>query len=72
MQGQKLVDMSDEEWEEVEELARSTILLFVSDNLVFNIENETSTWIMWKRLDDLYAQQSATSKVYWLKKLMDL
>ena len=26
---------------------------------------------MRRRLEDLYAQQSATSKVYWLKKLMD-
>eukprot|EP00249_Psilotum_nudum_P002157 c15052_g1_i1 orf=136-531(+) len=64
--------MSDEEWEAIDELARSTIMLSISDALLFNIENENHAWDMWKRLADLYAQQSAASKVYWLKKLMDL
>ena len=47
-------------------------LLSISDVLLFNVENEGTAWDMWRRLEDLYAQQSATSKVYWLKKLMDL
>ncbi|MCO5570587.1 hypothetical protein L7F22_024312 [Adiantum nelumboides] len=72
MQGVKPGNMSTEEWEEVDELARSTIMLSVSDNLLFNVENEETAWGMWKRLEDLYPQQSAASKVYWLKKLMDL
>ncbi|MCO5614233.1 hypothetical protein L7F22_068513 [Adiantum nelumboides] len=72
-EGNKPANMTDEEWEEVDELARSTIMLSVSDSLLFNVENEDTAWGMWKRLEDLYAQQSATSKVYWwLKKLMDL
>ncbi|MCO5579898.1 hypothetical protein L7F22_033763 [Adiantum nelumboides] len=72
MQGVKPGNMSDEEWEEVDELARSTIMLSVSDNLLFNVENEETAWGMWKRLEGLYAQQSAANKVYWLKKLIDL
>ncbi|MCO5608190.1 hypothetical protein L7F22_062396 [Adiantum nelumboides] len=71
-EGNKPANMTDEEWEEVDELARSTIMLSVSDSLLFNVENEDTAWGKWKRLEDLYAQQSAASKVYWLKKLMDL
>ena len=67
LQGVKSENMTDEEWEEVDELARSTIMLSVSDSLLFNIENEDTAWGMWKRLEDLYAQQSAASKVYWLR-----
>ncbi|MCO5577030.1 hypothetical protein L7F22_030852 [Adiantum nelumboides] len=72
LKGRKPDDIEDEEWEEMDELARSTIMLSVSDSLLFNVENEKSAWGMWKRLEELYAQQSAASKVYWLKKLMDL
>ncbi|MCO5582546.1 hypothetical protein L7F22_036443 [Adiantum nelumboides] len=72
LEGRKPDDIEDEEWEEMDELARSTIMLSVSDSLLFNVENEKSAWGMWKGLDELYAQQSAASKVYWLKKLMDL
>ncbi|MCO5560863.1 hypothetical protein L7F22_014483 [Adiantum nelumboides] len=72
MQSVKPGTMWAEEWEEVDELARSTIMLSVSDNLLFNVENEETAWGMWKRLENLYAQQSAASKVYWLKNLMDL
>lgn len=70
--GVKPESMSKEEWEEMDELARSTIMLSVSESLLFNLENIDSAWDMWQRLEDLYAQQSAASKVYWLKKLMDL
>ncbi|KAH7431803.1 hypothetical protein KP509_08G067200 [Ceratopteris richardii] len=61
-QGVKPENMTAEEWEEVDKLARSTIMFFVSDSLLFNVENEDTTWGMWKRLEDLYAQQSAASK----------
>ena len=70
--GVKLANISDDDWESVDELACSTIMLSISDVLLFNVENENTTWDMWRRLEDLYAQQSAASKVYWLKKLMDL
>lgn len=68
----KPVNISDDDWESVDELARSTIMLSNSDVLLFNVENEDTAWDMWRRLEDLYAQQSAAGKVYWLKKLMDL
>ncbi|MCO5591201.1 hypothetical protein L7F22_045182 [Adiantum nelumboides] len=51
LEGRKLDEIEDEEWEEMDELARSTIMLSVSDSLLFNVENEKSAWGMWKRLE---------------------
>ena len=70
--GVKPANISNDNSESGDELACSTIMLSISDVLLFNVENEDVAWDMWARLKDLYAQQSATSKVYWLKKLMDL
>ena len=70
--GVKLAPLDAEEWEEVDELARSTIMLSVTDSLLFSIREEKIAWVMWQRLADLYAQKSASSKVYWLKKLIGL
>ncbi|MCO5567269.1 hypothetical protein L7F22_020959 [Adiantum nelumboides] len=48
LEGRKPDEIEDEEWEEMDELARSTIMLSVSDSLLFNVENEKSAWGMWK------------------------
>ena len=56
----------------VDELARSTIELSISDVLLFNIEGFHCVYSIWTRLEELYAQKTAANKVFWLKKLMDL
>ncbi|MCO5577939.1 hypothetical protein L7F22_031776 [Adiantum nelumboides] len=50
IEGRKPDEIEDEEWEEMDELARSTIMLSVFDSLLFNVENEKSAWGMWKRV----------------------
>ena len=63
--------MDEDDWQELNELARSTIELSISDAL-FNIEGLDCAYSIWTRLEELYAQKTAASKVFWLKKLMDL
>ena len=70
--GMKPALVTDEEWEAMDELAMSTIMLSVTDTLLFSIRDEKSSWKVWQRLQELYAQQSASSKIYWLKKLINL
>ena len=48
--GLKPNDMLDDDWESIDELARSTIMLSISDVLLFNVENEHIAWDMWRRL----------------------
>ena len=69
--GVKPANISNDDWESVDKLEHSTIKLSIADVLLFNVENENTAWDIWRRLEDLYAQQSAASKVYWLN-LMDL
>ena len=70
--GVKPTNISNDDWKSLDELARSTIMLSIPNVFLFNVENEDTTWDLWRRLEDLYAQQSVASKVYWLKKLMGL
>ena len=65
VKGVKPTDMDEDDWQEL-----STIEL--SNALLFNIEGLDCAYSIWTRLEELYAQKTATSKVYWLKKLMDL
>lgn len=60
----KPTNMSNDDWRSVDELAHSTIMLSISDMLLFNVENENTTCDMWRKMEDSYAQQSVASKVY--------
>ena len=72
LQGVKPEAMSQEEWGELDELARSTIILILSKSIYFNVKDIKTTYEIWKKLCDLYNQKSAASQVYWLKQLVDL
>ncbi|MCO5603096.1 hypothetical protein L7F22_057241 [Adiantum nelumboides] len=65
-------DMDEDKWNEMDELALSTIMLTLAKSVYFNIANEVSAYDAWTKLSGLYEKQSATSQVYWLKKLVDL
>ena len=62
----------DDEWEAMDELAMSTTMLSMIDTLLFSIKGEKSSWKMWQRLQELYVPQKVSSKIYWLKKLINL
>ena len=64
--------MLDAEWWRLNTIAKATIMLTCSDDIVMSIGNEATAWDVWQRLQTLYAQQSASSKVFWLKKLVHL
>ena len=64
--------MSQVEWRDLDELARSTIMLTLSKSVYFNVKEMKTSYELWKKLCNLYDQKSAASQVYWLKKLVDL
>ena len=59
--------MDEDDWEELNELA-----LGVVDTLLFNIEGLDSASVISARLQEFYVQKNIGSKVYCMKKLMDL
>ncbi|MCO5547306.1 hypothetical protein L7F22_000754 [Adiantum nelumboides] len=62
-------DMDKEEWNEMDELALSTIMLTLAESIYFNVADKVSAYDAWTKLSCLYRKQSAASQVYWFKKL---
>ncbi|MCO5609943.1 hypothetical protein L7F22_064178 [Adiantum nelumboides] len=70
--GLKPEDMDMDDWIELDELARSTIMLTLHKFVYFNVKDTKGTYVVWQALSNLYEKKSAASQVFWLKKLMDL
>ena len=54
MKGIKPKNMDANEWDELDELAWSTIMLTVSKNVYFNINKEQTSYRVWSKLCNLY------------------
>ena len=61
LQGIKPEDMSKDDWDEMDELARSTIMFTLSKSVYFNVKEMKTSFDLWQKLCDLYEQESATS-----------
>ncbi|MCO5557845.1 hypothetical protein L7F22_011417 [Adiantum nelumboides] len=72
LQGVKPDDMNADDWIELDELARSTIMLTLHKSVYFNVKDTSGAYGVWSALRNLYEKKSAASQVYWLKKLIDL
>ncbi|MCO5599011.1 hypothetical protein L7F22_053110 [Adiantum nelumboides] len=70
--GLKLEDMDMDDWIELDELARSTIMLTLHKSIYFNVKDTKGAYGVWQALGNLYEKKSAASKVFWHKKLIDL
>lgn len=67
LKGVKPKEMEVVLWEKLDELARSTIMLTFPNNVYFNVHKEQTNYGIWKKLCELYDQNSAALQVYWLK-----
>ena len=67
LQGIKPEGMSADDWDEMDELATSIIMLTLSKSVYFNVKEMKTSYELWQKLCDLYEQKSAASQVYWLK-----
>ena len=72
MKGIKPNDMDKDDWDDLDELARSTIMLTLPKSVYFNVKEMKTTYKLWEKLCGLYKQKSAASQVYWLMQLVDL
>ncbi|MCO5559267.1 hypothetical protein L7F22_012863 [Adiantum nelumboides] len=70
--GVKPDDMNADDWIELDELARSTIMLTLHKSVYFNVKDTNGAYGVWSALSNLYEKKSAASQVYWLKKMIDL
>lgn len=68
----KLEAMSDDDWEELKMKAMSTIRLSLAPEVKYNVMNETSATVLWKKLEKLYMSKSLTNKLFLKKQLYQL
>lgn len=54
LKGERPEDMDADPWEELDELACSTVMLTLAENVYFNVADETTAYGLWKKLCDLY------------------
>ena len=57
----KLEGTSQEDWDDLDELARSTIMLTLSKLVYFNVKDMKTSHELWEKLCGLYEQKSAAS-----------
>ncbi|MCO5561666.1 hypothetical protein L7F22_015287 [Adiantum nelumboides] len=72
LKGIKPEDMDEDEWNAMDELALSAIMLTLAKSVYFNVADKVSAYDAWTKLSGLYKKQSASSQVYWLKNLVNL
>ncbi|MCO5597012.1 hypothetical protein L7F22_051085 [Adiantum nelumboides] len=65
--------MENNDWEELDEMCRYTIRIFLSKSVYYNVKDvEGGGYELWQRICDMYDKHSVTSMVYWIKKIIDL
>eukprot|EP01018_Ginkgo_biloba_P027656 Gb_41806 [translate_table: standard] len=68
----KPTSMTDEDWEDLDARALSTIRLCLADDVLFNIAGEETTSGLWTRLESLYMTKSLTNRIYLKRQLYSL
>lgn len=64
--------MEDGDCRDIEMEAINTIRLYPSDNVLFNVMDEDSVSVIWKKLEKLYMKKSITNKLYLKRQLYGL
>jgi len=68
----KTIGISDEDWEDMDLKAASTIQLYVTDEVICNVTDEKTATGLWSRLEILYMTKSIFNKLYLKKQLYGL
>ena len=64
--------MTNDDWEEFDLLAMSTIRLHLIDNVCFTVLDCDSAEKLWTKLCSTYEKETASNKVYLMRKIYDL
>jgi hypothetical protein len=70
--GKKPASMTNEEWEDLDARALSTIQLCLVDDVLFNIIGEETTTGLWSRMESLYMTKSLMNQIYLKRQLYSL
>ena len=62
--GTKPMGVSNEEWKKLDQKAKSTIRLCVSDSVLLNVSREATTKVLWDKLGTLYQSKFLVNKMF--------
>ena len=60
----KSTSMTDEDWEDLDARALSTICLCLEDEMLFNIIEDVTTTCLWTKLESLYMTQNLLNIIF--------
>jgi len=64
--------MEDDEWNDIDLRVRATIILCLSDEILYNVMNEETTADLSCRLESLYMTKNLSNKLFMMKQLCSL
>jgi len=64
--------MEDNEWNDIDFHTKVTIILCLSDKVLYNVMNEETTTDFWCRLERLYILKSLSNKLFMKKQLYSI
>ena len=64
--------MSAEDWKKLDSKAIDTIQLWLDDTVFHHVSNETSSKILWKKLEDLHERKITSNKAFLIQNLVKL
>ena len=64
LKGVKPKAMDQEDWDEMDKLAKSTIMLSLDKLVHYNVNENQTCYQLWEELCGLFEQKSAASQVY--------
>ena len=68
----KPMAMSDEDWKKLDQKAKRTIRLCVSNSVLLNVSGEATTKNLWEKIGTLYQSMSLVNNLFLRKKLYNL
>ena len=68
----KLKDMDEDDWNELDALAKSSARLNLHESVYSTVVNEKTTHELWNKLCATYEKEIASNKVYLMKHLFEL
>ena len=64
--------MAEEDWDELDALAKSTIRLHLAESVYFTVFNEKTMHELWMKLCTAFEKETTSNKVYLMKQLFEL
>lgn len=68
----KSSSMIDDYWEKLDRKTIYTIWVYLENTIYFHVSQEKTAKSLWKKLDDLYEQDTTVNKLFFMKRLFNL